>query len=245
MGGMSHEAFYLTVLNKPCGLPQRKSSFQSWGLGPGSQWTRKSPCDTAGIWDQQPSLESFSTHLPLSPTSQGLYGFPREHAHIHGSYILVLTHTSGVLPHPLPGKQAGFFLSDRGGWDVQLAEAVQPRAALQGLSWRVLTLCLRLSNLSLLTPLAHPRLPSPRGPRNHLHEAYIPGHILMGTLWTGAQSHLLHLNPLFLGVMARAGTVTSPRSGKCIFVTVPRSFQGIFIPPFVNSTFLTLKESDL
>lgn len=186
MGGMSHEAFYLTVLNKPCGLPQRKSSFQSWGLGPGSQWTRKSPCDTAGIWDQQPSLESFSTHLPLSPTSQGLYGFPREHAHIHGSYILVLTHTSGVLPHPLPGKQAGFFLSDRGGWDVQLAEAVQPCAALQGLSWRVLTLCLRLSNLSLLTPLAHPRLPSPRGPRNHLHEAYIPGHILMGTLWTGA-----------------------------------------------------------
>lgn len=45
---------------------------------------------------------------------------------------------------------------------------------------------LRLSNLSLLTPLAHPRLPSPRGPRNHLHKAYIPGHILMGTLWTGA-----------------------------------------------------------
>lgn len=67
----------------------------------------------------------------------------------------------------------------------------------------------------------------------------------MGTLWTGAHSYMLHLNPLFLGVMARAGTVTSSSSGKCMFVTVPRSFQGIFIPPLVSSTFLTLKESDL
>lgn len=67
----------------------------------------------------------------------------------------------------------------------------------------------------------------------------------MGTLWTGAHSHMLHLNLLFLGVMARAGTVTSSSSDKCMFVTVPRSFQGIFIPPLVSSAFLTLKESDL
>ena len=67
----------------------------------------------------------------------------------------------------------------------------------------------------------------------------------MGTLWTGARGHMLPLNrpdlqphPLLLGPVARAGAVTSLSSGKLMFVTVPRSFQGIFIPPLVNSTLL-------
>lgn len=65
----------------------------------------------------------------------------------------------------------------------------------------------------------------------------------MGTLWTGARGHMLPLNrpdtqphPLLLGVVARAAAVTSPSSGKLMLVTIPRSFQGIFIPPLVNST---------
>lgn len=48
------------------------------------------------------------THQPKALISQ-------EHAHTYGSCILVLRHTSLHTPCPHPGKQAGLFLSDRGG----------------------------------------------------------------------------------------------------------------------------------
>lgn len=66
---------------------------------------------------------------------------------------------------------------------------------------------------------------------------------LLGALWTGAHSHLLHPNlpalqpsPGLLGVVANAGAVIPLGSCKFVFVTVPVSLQGIFIPPLVNST---------
>lgn len=92
---MFHEAFFLIALTKPGWSPQRKSSsfhtelmIMPWALV--NQEASQQHC-----WHLRPTTFSrlFLHHLPLSHISPGLYGFPKEHAHIHGSYIQVLTHT--------------------------------------------------------------------------------------------------------------------------------------------------------
>lgn len=132
-----HDGFRLIALTKAYWPPQGKSSFPLTEL----KRPRKSPSSTAGARGWQPSLESFSTHLPLSLTSPGLCYFrhmPRApYKTVRSQLRLVRSGAQTRVPacSLSPPWKAGRTLPVRQLRPKELAEAARPWVALKGLSW--------------------------------------------------------------------------------------------------------------